>query len=141
MRQNPEVSSVRVPQDAPAVGVPDLRVIAASVALLAGGVFFIRLEINGTQALLYLMGAALGLILYHSVFGFAGAWRSLIVDRRGAGLRAHMLLLALTTLLLLPPLAAGSLFGRPVTGNVAPVGLGVFIGAFLFGVGMQLGGG
>ncbi|HEX5864068.1 MAG TPA: YeeE/YedE thiosulfate transporter family protein [Casimicrobiaceae bacterium] len=35
----------------------------------------------------------------------------------------------------------GSFFGAPVRGFVFPVGLNVAIGAFLFGVGMQLGGG
>ncbi|MCL8040994.1 YeeE/YedE family protein, partial [Pseudomonas aeruginosa] len=60
---------------------------------------------------------------------------------RGAGLRAQMVMLALAVLLFFPALAAGSLFGQPVSGFVSPVGTSVIVGAFIFGIGMQLGGG
>jgi hypothetical protein len=38
-------------------------------------------------------------------------------------------------------LGAGELFGQPVRGNVSPAGVAVIVGAFMFGIGMQLGGG
>ncbi len=38
-------------------------------------------------------------------------------------------------------LARGRLLGQPVHGELGPVGVSVAVGAFLFGVGMQLGGG
>lgn len=50
-------------------------------------------------------------------------------------------MLALAVLLFFPALAAGSLFGQPVSGFVSPVGTSVIVGAFIFGIGMQLGGG
>jgi uncharacterized membrane protein YedE/YeeE len=40
-----------------------------------------------------------------------------------------------------PLLASGSLFGQPLRGSIAPAGLSVLAGAFIFGIGMQLGGG
>jgi uncharacterized membrane protein YedE/YeeE len=40
-----------------------------------------------------------------------------------------------------PLLANGHAFGQTLRGSVSPVGLSVIVGAFLFGVGMQLGGG
>jgi uncharacterized membrane protein YedE/YeeE len=43
--------------------------------------------------------------------------------------------------LFFPALGAGTLFGSPVTGLVAPAGVSVVFGAFIFGIGMQLGGG
>jgi hypothetical protein len=52
-----------------------------------------------------------------------------------------MLMLAVTTAVFLPILANGELFGRAVRGSVSPVGISVIAGAFLFGIGMQLGGG
>jgi uncharacterized membrane protein YedE/YeeE len=52
-----------------------------------------------------------------------------------------MLMLALTCVVFFPLLAAGSAFGQPVRGSVSPPGLSVVLGAFIFGVGMQLGGG
>ncbi len=88
-----------------------------------------------------LTGAALGLTLYHASFGFTAAFRVLIADGRSAGLRAQMVMLALACILFFPALSAGSLFGQPVGGFVAPAGVSVIAGAFVFGIGMQLGGG
>ena len=80
-------------------------------------------------------------MLYHASFGFASSWRQFLVEGRGAGLRAQMVMLALATAIFLPVLAGGSLFGQNVGGAVAPVGISVLVGALLFGLGMQLGGG
>lgn len=90
---------------------------------------------------LLLTGGAFGVVLYHAAFGFTSAWRVFILERRGRGLRAQMLLLAVAVVLFFPPLASGTLFGQEVSGFVAPIGLSVVIGSFMFGVGMQLGGG
>src|SRR5213076_2109726 len=95
--------------------------------------------VSGRQALLFLVGAAAGVVLYHAAFGFTASWRMFIVDRRGAGIRAQML--ALTCLVFFPALGAGQAFGQTVRGSVSPVSVSVVIGAFLFGIGMQLGGG
>lgn len=105
------------------------------------GAVFLYASVSGRQVLLLLLGAALGLTLYHAAFGFTSAWRVFINERRGAGLRAQMVMLALAVLLFFPALSAGSLFGQPVSGLVAPAGVSVVFGAFLFGIGMQLGGG
>jgi uncharacterized protein len=94
-----------------------------------------------TQALLFLIGGALGMTLYHASFGFTSSWRVFIKERRGRGLRAQMIMLALAVLLFFPALGAGELFGNPVKGNLNPVSMSVMIGAFIFGIGMQLGGG
>jgi uncharacterized protein len=115
--------------------------LAAAVALLAIGAWYLGETVSGKQATLYLVGAALGATLYHSAFGFTSSWRVFIADGRGAGLRAQMLMLAVACALFFPALASGSLFGTPVQGFVSPVGVSVLAGAFLFGIGMQLGGG
>jgi len=120
---------------------PDWRVAALGLVLVFGGAIYLS-QIFGTHAAaLYLLGGALGLVLYHAAFGFASSWRVFLSDGRGAGLRAQMLMLAVASLIFLPALARGSLFGEPVGGALAPVGVAVLAGAFLFGVGMQLGGG
>ena len=127
----------------PAIDAPSPRTLSTRVALgliaVAGIVLY--LAVSPTQALLFLVGGLLGLTLYHAAFGFTSAWRVFIAERRGAGLRAQMVMLALAVALFFPALSAGTLFGTPVRGNVAPVGTSVAIGAFLFGIGMQLGGG
>lgn len=122
---------------------PGVQAVAATGAalLLLLGMALLGQQIGGRQAALYLLGGALGLVLYHAAFGFTSAWRVFIADRRGEGLRAQMLMLAIAVLLFFPTLSAGTLFGQPVQGLVAPVGVSVVFGAFLFGIGMQLGGG
>lgn len=141
MNDTIEVLRVCPPAGRSEARTPDWRVAGTGMAVLAGLAWVILQRVHGRQALLFLVGGALGLVLYHARFGFASAWRSFVVDCRGSGLRAHLLLLALTSVLFLPQLADGSLFGRAVNGSLAPVGVTVVIGAFLFGVGMQLGGG
>ncbi|EKT4467845.1 YeeE/YedE family protein [Pseudomonas putida] len=112
-----------------------------ALGLLLAGAWFLNLNAGLNQVLLLIVGAALGLTLYHAAFGFTSAWRVFITERRGAGLRAQMVMLALAVLLFFPALSAGSLFGTPVNGLVAPAGVSVVFGAFIFGIGMQLGGG
>ena len=114
--------------------------LGSGLALVAGAAL-IGSIVNPRQALLYVLGAVLGLVLYHAAFGFTSAWRVFIADRRGEGLRAQMIMLAIATALFFPVLASGSLFGQPVNGLVSPVGVSVLVGAFIFGIGMQLGGG
>ncbi|MCB5174982.1 YeeE/YedE family protein [Microvirga lenta] len=112
-----------------------------AAAGILGGAAFIGSIVNPRQAALYVLGAVLGIVLYHAAFGFTSAWRVFIADRRGEGLRAQMVMLAVASALFFPVLASGSLFGQPVTGLVSPAGLSVVVGAFIFGIGMQLGGG
>ncbi|WP_109514428.1 YeeE/YedE family protein [Pseudomonas ovata] len=113
----------------------------AALFLLLLGTQFLLLSVGMRQVMLLLVGAALGVTLYHAAFGFTSAWRVFILERRGAGLRAQMVMLAVAVVLFFPTLAAGTLFGQPVNGLVAPAGVSVIVGAFIFGIGMQLGGG
>ena len=117
-----------------------LAPLVAFVFLLLGAVF-LQNSVGSRQVLLLMVGAALGLTLYHAAFGFTSAWRVFLNDRRGAGLRAQMVMLAVAVVLFFPALGAGTLFGQPVVGLVAPIGISVVFGAFIFGIGMQLGGG
>ncbi len=119
------------------IGVPGL---AALVALVAGTVA-LGYTYGAAHGALFLIGGALGITLYHAAFGFTSAWRVFIAEGRGRGLRVQMILLALTVVLFFPFLASGTLFGNEVRGFVSPAGTGVIIGAFMFGIGMQLGGG
>lgn len=126
---------------AEARGRPDWRVAGPGLLLLAGGALYIAGAVGGRPAWLYLLGGALGLVLYHAAFGFASAWRAFVAEGRGAGLRAQMVMLGLASLLFLPLLDAGSVMDRPLVGAVAPLLPTVLVGAALFGVGMQLAGG
>lgn len=119
----------------------NIGVSALAVGALIAGAALLFEAFDWRQAVLYLIGGALGAVLYHAAFGFTSAWRVFLSDRRGAGLRAQMLMLAVASVLFLPALAEGSLFGRSIIGAVAPLSVSLLAGAFMFGVGMQLGGG
>lgn len=129
---------VHTPIDAPPAqaGV----VVSGLVAALALGlVVFVRS--GEVPVILYGLGLALGFVLFHSRFGFTSAWRQLVAVRQGKALRAHMLMLAVACTLFAPILATQASFGDvPAAPSLAPIGFGLFVGSFLFGVGMQLGG-
>ncbi len=117
------------------------KISLALGGLLLAGALFVGLAFGARLGLLMLVGGLLGVSLYHAAFGFTAAWRIFISERRGRGLRAQMVMLAIAVLLFFPALGAGSLWGQSVTGFVSPIGVSVVFGAFLFGIGMQLGGG
>jgi len=100
------------------------------------------LHVEGLRgAALSLLGIALGLALLQSNFGFAGSFRAALERNDYTGFRAQAVALALTSTAFFPLMALGSLFGQPLNGFVAPVGISFILGAILFGIGMQIGGG
>jgi len=116
-------------------------VVILASAVLGAGAIALGDAYGWRQGALFLVGGALGVTLYHALFGFTSAWRVFIADGRGAGLRAQMLMLAAAAILFFPALGHGTLFGAPVHGEYGAVGVSMITGAFLFGLGMQLGGG
>lgn len=109
-----------------------LLLALAALAALQGG---IRL------AALSSVGFFGGFSLYRASFGFTSAWRRFLSDGRSAGVRAQLVMLSATVVVSFPLLANGTAFGQPLVGFVFPVGPALLLGAFLFGIGMQLGGG
>ncbi|MBX9813042.1 MAG: YeeE/YedE family protein [Burkholderiales bacterium] len=127
-----------------AAGAPPARRQAAvlvAAAALAGGLLAVTAGEGWRMATLFVLGILLGLTLYLTAFGFSSAYRNLLVRGETAAVRAQLLMLATATLMFAPVLSSGSFFGRDVVGALAPVGLQVAMGAFMFGVGMQLAGG
>ncbi|TWA18006.1 hypothetical protein FB005_11833 [Sinorhizobium medicae] len=124
----------------PPVTVDRAPALVAGCALL-GGFLAIAQLVDLRQAALFAVGALLGVALYHGSFGFTGGWRRMVVERRGRGIRAQMLMIGVAAVAMIPLISAGSLGGQPLVGALAPVGVSVLVGAALFGLGMQLGGG
>jgi len=117
---------------------------AAALLALAVAGFSVRGGLEG-QGLRYFFGALVGglagFALYHASFGFTAAWRRMTRERRGRGLRAQMVLIAMTcvvTYLLIGYEGQTGLNMHPV---VMPMGIMSAVGALVFGIGMQLGGG
>lgn len=90
----------------------------------------------GVQAgLLVLIGIGFGLALQGYGFGFAGGWRKFILQGDASGVVSHMLLIGFAALLSLPLLA---LYPQELVGAIAPLSWSLVIGAFVFGIAMQL---
>lgn len=86
-------------------------------------------------AFLVLIGLGFGLVLEGLRFGFAGPWRTVVTDRDARGLVAQLLAIGATAAVALPLLAAAP---GELAGAHAPVGVGMILGAFVFGLAMQV---
>lgn len=114
------------------------RPLAWILGLIAVCTWLAADRAGATHAALVTVGAGLGYALFRSRLSFAGAWRAMLFERRGAGFRSQLGLLALLTVGFMPLLGAGEAFGRPLSDVVRPVGVSLLVGAFLFGIGAQL---
>jgi len=126
--------------DAP-VPARQLAVVLAGLGGLILLMGFAGAAAGVRQSLLAVIGFLAGLSLYHASFGFTAAWRRMLNERRSLGIRAQIIMLGVAILVFFPLLGHGTLWGQPLSGFINPVGVALVIGAFLFGIGMQLGGG
>lgn len=85
--------------------------------------------------LLLTIGIGLGLVLEGLRFGFAGPWRQYQTVRDARGLNAQLLAIALTACVAFPLLA---MFSTELAPAHAPIGIGMLLGAFVFGAAMQV---
>jgi uncharacterized membrane protein YedE/YeeE len=120
----------------------NVTVVGAALTMTVAGALYLNSLGHWRHAALFLVGVFAGIVLYHAAFGFTSAWRVFVSDRRSAGVRAQMLMLAVACLIFIPLLAMREpVLGVTLRGSLAPVGVAGVVGAFLFGLGMQLGGG
>ncbi|GMR05944.1 MAG: YeeE/YedE family protein [Gammaproteobacteria bacterium] len=118
----------------------DRGVVLFTVLAILGLSLFLQFAFSLKQAVLFLTGVGLGISLLHAAFGFSSVWRNFIRKREGVGIRAQLLLFMLASLLFFPIL--GQFFPEiSVAAALGPVGISVMMGAFLFGIGMELGNG
>lgn len=120
---------------------PDRGPLRVASIFLVLGFALITYLVDLRQGALFVLGSLMGFALYQGSFGFTGGWRNMVVERRGRGMRAQMLTIAVAAVAMIPLLAAGSVGSQAMVGQLAPVGVSVILGAAMFGLGMQLGGG
>jgi uncharacterized membrane protein YedE/YeeE len=126
-----------------AAGLPSVQslVVGAGLLIAAGLVWAIGASQGSAKATLFIVGLGLGVTLFHSRFGFTSAWRQLVSVGQGRALQAHTVMLGLAVVLFAVIFEAGrGWFGTEPAGFYAPITLALFVGAALFGIGMQLGG-
>ncbi|MGW0232140.1 YeeE/YedE family protein [Actinopolymorpha singaporensis] len=133
-------TSAPAPQAAPLGPVSRVPLVVATLGTIALAAYTWA-SYGAKPGVLLLLGAGLGVALFHSRFGFTSAWRQLVAVGNGAGLRAHALLLGTTATLFALVIGTGTgLFGSVPEPSGGPLGVGLLVGSFLFGVGMQIGG-
>jgi len=110
---------------------PFLLAAVLGTALL---VALVALDGQPASAALILGGFALGIAFLKTEFSFTAAWRRFLVSGEAGGLLGALLLIAVAAIVIVPVAALVPGFG----GAIAPIGPSLVIGAFVFGIGMQL---
>ena len=112
----------------------DWPFLGAAVAITALLIALVVLDGQPRSAALIAAGFALGVAFLKTEFSFTASWRRFLLRGEAGGLLAALLLIAVAALVIVPLAAAGKGFG----GAIAPIGPSLVIGAFVFGLGMQL---
>jgi hypothetical protein len=107
-----------------------LPIAALAAAFLVVLVWYVSVR----QAALFAIGIGMGAALAAARFGFTSGWRSLVVARDPRGVVGQAILLALAALASLPLLAQFP----ELKAALAPPGVSLVVGAFLFGMTMQI---
>ncbi|MFB5660308.1 YeeE/YedE family protein [Alteribacillus sp. HJP-4] len=134
-------------QDTSSAKAPDLRdpqnILTIIVIVIGAALAYAAYDFSGWQfVLLFAIGIIIGFSLFHARFGFASVYRQIVETGNTEMLRAHMLMLATATTLFALILALHlGLFGNVPMGATSPISVGLIIGSFMFGFGMEIGSG
>jgi uncharacterized membrane protein YedE/YeeE len=90
--------------------------------------------VSARQALLLLVGVGLGATLAAARFGFTTGWRVLVEKRDPSGVYGQIVLLALLAALSMPIVAHYA----ETTAALGPLSVSLLVGAFVFGLCMQV---
>ena len=103
-------------------------------ALLAAFFVWLLWSVSVRQAALFAVGIGLGAVLAGRRFGFTTGWRMLVEDKDASGVMGQLLLLALAAALSMPLLG----FFPELTAALGPPSISLLVGAFVFGLCMQI---
>jgi uncharacterized membrane protein YedE/YeeE len=105
-------------------------------ALLATAVLVALVLLDGqpAAAALIVLGFALGAAFLLFEFSYTASWRRFLLHGDAGGLLGGLLVIAIAAVVIVPVAAIVPDFG----GSIAPLGPSLVIGAFVFGIGMQL---
>ncbi len=122
--------------ETPAASLPRLDWPFLIAALLGTAVLVTLVGLDGhpASAALIVLGFALGVAFLKAEFSFTAAWRRFLTSGEAGGLIGALLLIAVAAIVIVPVAALVPGFG----GAIAPIGPSLIIGAFVFGIGMQL---
>ena len=125
-----------------ALSAPDMRAgvsidrLFLALALIATAILVALVLLDGqpASAALILGGFGLGIAFLKAEFSYTASWRRFLTRGEAGGLLGGLIVIAVTALAVVPVAALKQNFG----GAIAPLGPSLLIGAFVFGIGMQL---
>src|SRR6476659_2292019 len=122
--------------ETPAAELPRLDGPFLAAAVLGTAVLVALAWLDGhpASAALVILGFGLGAAFLKTEFSFTAGWRRFLVKGEAGGMLGALLLIAVAATVIVPVAALVPGFG----GAIAPIGPSLIVGAFVFGIGMQL---
>lgn len=129
------MSSVSLAASGPGAAVRiDRLFVGLALGATAILIVLVLLDHQPASAALILGGFGLGVAFLKAEFSFTAAWRRFLTRGEAGGLLGGLIVIAICALAVVPVAALTSKYG----GAIAPLGPSLVIGAFVFGIGMQL---
>ena len=112
--------------------------IKTSLAVLSLGsvmlLSLILLDSGISGASLFILGMLLGAVFLNYSYGFASGWRQFLLHGNGIAVATHFVLIGCCAVIFI----GADIVGAGQTLTLAPVSISLVLGAFIFGIGMQL---
>jgi hypothetical protein len=112
----------------------DFLFLALALAATAVLIALVLLDGQPWSAALILGGFGLGVAFLRAEFSYTASWRRFLTRGEAGGLLGGLIVIAVTAVVVVPVAALSPKFG----GAIAPLGISLVVGAFTFGIGMQL---
>ncbi len=116
-----------------AVGI-DRLFLALALGATAILIALVLLDGQPASAALIVGGFGLGVAFLKAEFSYTASWRRFLTRGEAGGLIGGLIVIAVAAVVVVPVAALSPKFG----GAIAPLGASLVIGAFTFGIGMQL---
>src|SRR5215467_506786 len=126
-------TSLAAPDQGAAVRV-DRLFLGLALAATAILVALVLLDRQPASAALILGGFGLGVAFLKAEFSYTASWRRFLTRGEAGGILGGLIVIAVCALVVVPVAALAPKYG----GAIAPLGPSLVIGAFVFGIGMQL---
>ncbi len=126
-------ATAAAPSAGAAIGI-DRLFLTFAIGATAILVALVLLDSQPLSAALILGGFGLGIAFLKAEFSYTASWRRFLTKGEAGGLLGGLIVIAICALAVVPVAALKSNFG----GAIAPLGPSLIIGAFVFGIGMQL---
>ncbi len=112
----------------------DLLFLGLALASTTILIALVLLDHQPASAALVVGGFGLGIAFLKAEFSYTASWRRFLTRGEAGGLLGGLIVIAICALAVVPVAALSPRFG----GAIAPLGPSLVIGAFVFGIGMQL---